>query len=38
MGRKPISDQLLREILRLRSQGTPFRAIAAICGIGRTTA
>ena len=38
MGRKLIPDQLLREILRLRSQGTPFRAIAAICGIGRTTA
>ena len=38
MGRKPIPDQLLREILRLRSQGKSFRAIAAICGVGRTTA
>ena len=38
MGRKPISNQLLRAILRLRSQGKAFRAIAAICGVGRTTA
>lgn len=38
MGRKPIPDQQLREILRLCSQAPPFRAIAAICGIGRTTA
>lgn len=29
---------MLREILRLRSQGTAFRTIANICGISRTTA
>lgn len=38
MGRKPISDQLLREILRLRSNGCSFREIARLCEIGRTTA
>lgn len=38
MGRKPISDQLLREILRLRSNGSSFREIAKSCGVGRTTA
>lgn len=38
MGRKPISDQLLREILRLRSNGSSFREVAKLCGIGRTTA
>ena len=37
MGRKLIPAQLLREILRLRSQGKSFRAIATICGVGRTT-
>ncbi len=38
MGRKPISDDLLRDILRLRSKDISFREIAKMCGIGRTTA
>ena len=36
MGRKPISQELLREILRLHFPGYSFRAIAKACGIGRT--
>ena len=38
MGRKPIPNQLLRGILRLRSQGKPFRINASIYRVGKTTA